>query len=260
MQAPPEPRRMPTAQRRGSATCFRDVVWKAAKSSPLDAAASTNAPRRDDREVSRYVRRRIRRAPSARLRQSAKALRTLAMHRPMQPASFLAAMHTERRAKPCGATAWGAIVRVALPTFAPVPARCSGVVLKLFLHLSSQLDVLGCLAFIVAPTWAALQAGASQPRRGLSAPVAAPARCRHRSRSVLDARRRHGVQPGDARRCQSCANVRRDMGSAFSGRRRRGRTAASTWGFRTGDASRRRLAAGRDGMPGSPRRRSTAAS
>ena len=32
--------------------------------------------------------------------QSAKALRTLAMHRPMQPASFLAAMHAAFNAKP----------------------------------------------------------------------------------------------------------------------------------------------------------------
>ena len=99
---------------------------------------------------------------------AAKALRALAMHRPMQPASFLAAMHTEMRAKPFGATAWGAIVP--LPCVAPVPRVCTSARpvqrrgIERYTCFSSQLDVLlGCLGRLALTT----------ARRGLSPPALA---------------------------------------------------------------------------------------
>ena len=121
--------RAATLRLRGSAAmAFPESVasaWSNRSASPLEAAtASTKAPPRPPPEDATTAAPWSRamsavasvEPPSATITSSvapshaAKALRTLAMHRSMQPASFLAAMHTERRAKPCGATAWGAIV------------------------------------------------------------------------------------------------------------------------------------------------------
>ena len=155
-------------------------AWSSRSASPLEAAtASTKAPPRpppDDATTAAPWSRAMSAVasvepPSATITSSVApshaetALRTLAMHRPMQPASFRAAMQTERQAKPA---AWCAIVprgaahvctgarpvqRRGIENYTCIYRRSSTYWAALAFIVA--LDVLGCLGRRLALTTAA---------------------------------------------------------------------------------------------------------